>query len=76
MNLAHNERIKLSAAALDRASTACFAVGALAPLVGSYAAPSGNHVSVFWVVLMALAWSLAAVALHFLARRVLRGLRE
>lgn len=32
----HNERTKLLANALDRASTACFAIGALAPTVATY----------------------------------------
>lgn len=35
MSLVHNERIKLTANALDRASTACFTVGVLGPTVAS-----------------------------------------
>ncbi len=35
MSLIHNERTKLLANALDRTSTACLAVGLIAPVVGN-----------------------------------------
>ncbi|WP_024279680.1 hypothetical protein [Xanthobacter sp. 126] len=75
MSLIQNERTKLTANALDRASTACLTVGALGPAVASLyglggmgsAAPSHGALialgSVFWLV--------AAAVLHFMARSVL-----
>jgi hypothetical protein len=67
----HNERTKLTAAAINTVATSSFTVGALAPLaaaiyVGSSAAPVVTG-SVIWI-----GW---AVALHFGARRFLGRLR-
>ena len=73
----HNERVKLSANALDRASTACVAVGLVGPIVATFyglgsiaAGPTGRLLlfgSLFWIS--------AAATLHFEARRVLGRLR-
>jgi mannose/fructose/N-acetylgalactosamine-specific phosphotransferase system component IID len=62
--LVRNERLKLQAAALDRASTADLAIGILGPL-------AGTGVSVPFV----LAWLTGALALHLAAYWVLGGLR-
>lgn len=68
-----NERTKLFANALDRASTACFAVGILAPLSGltqgqlHFAPPAAIAIA---------GWFAAAVVLHYAARRVLGGLTQ
>jgi hypothetical protein len=68
-----NERTKLGANALDRASTACLAVGILAPLAAllqGQARPPVAGVSV-----SPAGWLIAAIVLHFGARRILGGLR-
>jgi hypothetical protein len=69
-----DEKIKLTANSLDRASTACLAVGVIAPLAAAFydLEPSGSG----WksLVLGALIWLLAAIALHYAARRALNGL--
>lgn len=73
MSIVHNERTKLTANALDRASTACLTVGVFGPIVASLygvgATATGAHGitlavgSVFWLA--------AAGALHWMARRTL-----
>jgi hypothetical protein len=63
-----NERTKLLANALDRASTACIALGIFAPLA---AAPR-----VSFALFVSLAgWSAAAIMLHLAARWTLGSLR-
>lgn len=70
MTLIHNERTKLLANSIDRISTACIAVGVL-----------GRALSLppqygFWANLISpIAWILAAIALHLMARRLLGRLR-
>ena len=64
-DMIHNETLKPRANALDRASTACIAIGVFAPTVAGGAQP----------ILGAVAWLSIMVAPHFLAARVLRGLR-
>ena len=73
----HNERTKLLANALDRASTACFTVGIATPLAGYiYNISNLRETLPVWVLLFAaLGWCSACFALHYLARRVLGGLR-
>lgn len=69
MSLIHNERTKLTANALDRASTACFAVGALGQAFNVIPVASA------WLGFASvLVWTLAAYGLHLAARRVLGGL--
>lgn len=71
MSLIHNERTKLLANALDRASTACFAVGALGQAL------SLPPASQMWLGLLSPAgWILAAIGLHLVARRVLGRLKQ
>lgn len=72
VSLIHNESTKLLANALDRASTACFAIGALAPTVAVY---SSNTGPIFGILVTATVWILVSIALHVLAQRVLKGLR-
>jgi hypothetical protein len=75
MSLIHNERLKLLANALDRASTACLMIGIITPVAGylyglsRYSGGSGFLIAVLCV------WLVAAVGLHLAARRVLGGLR-
>jgi hypothetical protein len=67
----HNERTKLLANALDRASTACFAVGVIGQALSL--PPAGQ----LWIGLLSPAgWILAAIALHLVARRVLGRLKK
>lgn len=70
MSLIHNERTKLQANAIDRASTACFAAGVLGQIfsLAPAAAP--------WLTLSSIAgWIFAAIGLHLTAIRVLGGLK-
>lgn len=74
MPLIHNERTKLLANALDRASTACIAVGLIGPTVAT--TNGGNPLHLSWIAILASgAWILAAVALHLGARHVLGRLQ-
>jgi len=73
MSLIHNERTKLTANALDRASTACLTVGALGPAVASlYGLGAAGAISHgLLVALGSVFWLAAAAVLHFMARSVL-----
>lgn len=78
MNLIRNEQTKLLANALDRASTACFTVGIVTPIAG-FLYNIGNFRGLVPVPALALGlvgWILGAIALHLLARRVLKGLQS
>lgn len=72
-----NERTKLLANALDRASTACVTIGIVTPAagylynIGGFRAGTGDLV----LALGLAGWSVAAVALHALARFTLGRLR-
>ena len=73
MSLIDNERTKLLANALDRASTASLAVGVFGPIaVTLYNAggPFADDRAIILAVGSAL-WLTAAVALHLVARAVL-----
>ncbi|HEV7252537.1 MAG TPA: hypothetical protein VGN97_05500 [Mesorhizobium sp.] len=77
MSLIDNERTKLLAGALDRASTACFTVGIATPLAG-YIYDIGQFRSAvapatFGVGLSS--WLCSMIILHLLARRALRSLQ-
>jgi len=76
VSLVHNERTKLLANALDRASTACFTVGIATPAAGYIYNIGGlqEAVSPFRLGAGFGGWLAGAVALHLLARRILRGL--
>lgn len=74
MTLIHNERTKLFANALDRASTACVTVGVFAPMAAAFYNFSGSVIPLKIIVIGATAWILAALVLHLGARRVLKGL--
>lgn len=74
MSLIHNERTKLLANALDRASTASFTVGVLVPIVAASVGLPGYGFGAPLAAL-SLSWFLAALVLHWIARRVLGRLR-
>jgi hypothetical protein len=77
MSVIANERTKLLANALDRASTACFTVGVATPLAGWIYDIGGlrTSLSAEGLALGVLGWILAAIALHVIARRVMGRLR-
>lgn len=78
MSLIHNERTKLLANAFDRASTACFTVGIATPIAGYLynVASFPDRLSNVRLAIGLVCWLLAAVALHFMARRALKGLKQ
>lgn len=69
------EETKLLANALDRASTSFFTVGFATPVAGFIYNIGGFGANVeWWRLAVGLAgWILAAFALHYQARRILRG---
>ena len=78
MSLVDNERTKLLANALDRASTACFTVGILTPIAGFIYGLVDLDMAVqrHWPMISVAGWLILAVALHLWARRVLKGLKQ
>ncbi len=77
MSLIDNERTKLLANALDRASTACLTIGIITPLAG-YVYGLVDIAFTFgriWPALSVLGWLASAIALHLWARRILKGLK-
>ncbi len=77
MSLIHNERTKLTANALDRASTACLTVGVLGPAaavlygIGSMAVMQANAL----IFVGSAFWLFAAAMLHLLAKGILGRLK-
>ncbi|OLP56535.1 hypothetical protein BJF92_10525 [Rhizobium rhizosphaerae] len=73
--LVHNERVKLTAAAIDRLSTACVAAGFISPVVSL--ANGQIMISAFSlpIALSTMTWLFTALILDFAARRVLGKLR-
>jgi hypothetical protein len=74
MRLVHNERLKLTAAYLNTVAGAIMVTGVVAPIVAlSYDLPGPK--SAKEVALVSMVWFLASGARHYLARRLLGGLR-
>ena len=74
-DLVHNERTKFSAGALDRISTACIAIGAIAPIVALTSGTPGY--SFGWSLMgFSFGWLFVGVVLHFIGRAMLRSLRS
>jgi hypothetical protein len=71
--LIYNERTKLSANALDRASTAVLSVGIIAP-VASYIYGVGVNVRIDLLFAWFVIWVAGAILLHWTARRILGGM--
>jgi hypothetical protein len=70
MSLIHNERIKLLATALDRASTACIVVGLLTPVVS-------GAIGATWYTIASIAiWLFIALVLHWAGNRILGRLKQ
>jgi hypothetical protein len=74
-NLASNEQLKLSATYLNGIAIAVAATGVLGPLA-SQLIGTGTPAGVLQLVVFALSCTLVSGSLHYLARLVLRGLRE
>ncbi len=72
--LVHNERVKLTASALNTAATSSFTVGVVAPIAAALYSFGPTALPVGALVLLAVAWLGAAVALHLAAPRVLGSL--
>lgn len=76
MSLVHNERTKLLANALDRASTACLTVGVLGPSAAAlYGIGGGASIIAPLIAIGSLFWLGAAAVLHWFARLVLGRLK-
>ncbi len=75
-NLVWNERAKLFANALDRASTASLTVGVIAPIAGALYNVGALGASWLQGSLYGVVWLFAALVLHLSARLVLGRLKE
>ena len=73
-DIAHNEQTKYSAAALDRISTACIAIGAIAPIVAVTIGTPG-YAAGWGLISFSVVWFLVVAILHFLGRTMLRSLK-
>lgn len=74
MSPIENERTKLTATAINNLALAFAVAGFVAPLVGySFGLASAPPVG-FTTILVSLIWLIVAIALHLLARIVLRSL--
>jgi hypothetical protein len=78
VELVRNEQIKLRATLLNTLAAASIVVGALTPIAGAVYRPAelNPYLPGFFLVIFAAGWILFGVALHFLAHRSLKGLRE
>jgi 1,4-dihydroxy-2-naphthoate octaprenyltransferase len=76
LNAAEIEQTKLLANAFDRTSTACITVGVVTP-VAAILYGFGSNAIQFGLVATGyfIGWLTIAVALHYMARRILRKLR-
>ena len=74
MSLVHNEQTKLTAGAFDRVSTACLALGVIAPVAAwTFGAP-GYFIGPTLIGFTA-AWCAFGVGIHLVARALLRNLK-
>jgi hypothetical protein len=74
MSLVHNERVKLSATALNNTAIATVVTGLIAPAASfAYGLSTGPSGHLWWLV--ASAWLSSGVLIHFAARAMLKGLR-
>jgi hypothetical protein len=75
MNAVEKEQTKLFANALDRASTACLAIGVLTPMGALFfGQPAGIVAPLPPIRLGIVTWLVCAWLLHMAALRALRGL--
>lgn len=71
MSLIHNERTKLTATYVNGSAIAMLAVGGLAPVVNAMVSANGVTIGASITAVLCISVS---VALHFMARRILKGL--
>jgi hypothetical protein len=77
MSLIHNERTKLSAAALNGIAMAAVVAGFVTPLAAvSFGVPGPFGRGVALTLALSLLWLLTGFGLHLLARLLLGGLKE
>lgn len=72
-DLAHNQRLKLTATYVNGLALAVIAVGGFAPIIAILAAQT--RPTVVFVLLVVICFPTSAI-LHLIARRALMGLRE
>jgi hypothetical protein len=72
MSLIHNERTKLTATYFNGAAISIFAIGGFAPVVAGFG--HGLETLTISSGLTSIVCISTSIVLHFLARRVLRGL--
>jgi hypothetical protein len=73
--VARNETLKYQAASLDRASTACFAVGGIAPLSSIFAGATHTSNGRLFVAAIVV-WLIVGVALNRMGAALLKGMEE
>ena len=76
--LVRNEQIKLRATLLNTVAAAAIVVGALTPIAGAVYRPAelNPYLPGYFFVVFAAGWILFGVALHLIAHRSLKRLRE
>ena len=72
----HNEQVRLRATLFNAAAGSCLTVGVAAPIAAGVFYGVGPTVSLRAIVTGAIFWLIAAGALHRLAQRAVKGLRE
>jgi hypothetical protein len=75
VSLIHNARTTLTANWLDRAGTAAITIGVVAPLAAAVFGYGSPPLSTAQLALGVIFWFLTGVALHLVARLLLRRLR-
>jgi hypothetical protein len=77
MSLVDNERTKLSAAALNGVAIASIVAGFITPLAAvTFGIPGAAARGLVPTTIFSVLWLLIGIGLHFLARRLLGGLKE
>jgi hypothetical protein len=75
MSLVENERIKLTATALNNMATAVMVTGAVAPLIAAFYGVGTGMAHGLPLLASAVLWIGAGAGIHLLARRFLGGLK-
>lgn len=73
MSQVHNERVKLTASALNNIAVATVVTAIIVPIVGWLYGASVAATPVFWLIMAA--WLVVGVALHVIAQGVLGRLK-
>ena len=77
MSTIHNERVKLTANWLNIMAAGTIIAGSITPLVTlGYGLRDGDPPATGTIALLTLVWISAGCALHWMARHVLRRLRD